>query len=745
MLDTQQILETIYRTLDFHSLFEEHDIEERPEYFLLNCPRCQKREAYISKTKPYYIACNRKNKCQYYSSIWAYVQNSKNLTQQETLFELARLAQYELSNQYSEQEVHQYQKRTDILEATMHFFQNALETDEAQHVRKYIEKRGYLQYYKKMELGYFPGYEKTVKYLKQQGYRQECIKILNFLQYRENYQIVFPYRAPSGSIISIWGRSLDENEKRKYLPFTETQKATFFNLHEALRYDRKTLVIVEGYFDSLLSTALERPVVALGGANFTKNHIDTITKYKVQNIIFALDNDDAGKKATELAIKNLLKNKANTYVVSIPKKYKDPDEFIINEGIDPFQQAIKQAISGAKYVIETMSETYDLTTPKSRRDYLNEVICFEGTINNPLDSQDVINHTVKALNISEEALQSTLQDHREKQANEKLEKDYHNLFREGQQLLREGKIKNLAEYLENTIKTIQADFYKTSTKPVLSFAKRLENFFQEEENRSEGLLGYRLNQFENIARNIDGLQAGFYIIAADTNIGKTALLTNLFLDTIYSNPEVSGLYFSLDDSYKVIATRLRGIMTRIPLNKIQNKIYGESNDIKQQTHKQLISLAQEQRLIIKDLSDVQHIDDLEIIVREKSSQPLFVCIDGLYNLQVGKSGGLREENIERANKLKELVDVYGIPIITTAEVRKRTKGDPPGIGDLMESAKFSYNANVVWTLYLKNEEEQENLETYLTLDFQKNKLSAFKGIQTLRFFRDQSRIEEVNK
>ena len=63
---------------------------------------------------------------------------------------------------------------------------------------------------------------------------------------------------------------------------------------------------------------------------------------------------------------------------------------------------------------------------------------------------------------------------------------------------------------------------------------------------------------------------------------------------------------------------------------------------------------------------------------------------------------IREMNIERANKLKTLVDTYHVPIICTAELRKKTKQEgkdkAPTIHDFMETGKFGYNANVAWLL-----------------------------------------------
>ena len=106
----------------------------------------------------------------------------------------------------------------------------------------------------------------------------------------------------------------------------------------------------------------------------------------------------------------------------------------------------------------------------------------------------------------------------------------------------------------------------------------------------------------------------------------------------------------------------------------------------------------------------------------------------------------RKENIERANRLKTLADTYKIPLVCTGELRKskdRREGNkPPIIDDLMETGKFAYNANLVWLLYSNTQEELKQDEPLLTLEYVKNKLSDFRGNQTLMFKRATGTMEE---
>lgn len=290
--------------------------------------------------------------------------------------------------------------------------------------------------------------------------------------------------------------------------------------------------------------------------------------------------------------------------------------------------------------------------------------------------------------------------------------------------------------------------------PTQSLGEYLKEKYETEKKRTlDQLLGYRTNGFLKIQRNLDGLQSGLYIIAAYTNRGKTAILTSLCLDVLISNPGITVIYISLDDSKRTIINRLLSIITGIDINKVQKEQKEEEDKDKlEEAYKDIIALADKKQLIIKDIDDIKHINDLEFEIREGANGPLVVLIDDVYNLETGTSySGLREENVDRAIRIKKLVEIYDIPIICTAELRKKATQESmdrkPSIHDLMETGKFGYKADVVWLLYPggKDEEFNTQLAPALTLDYAKNKLSDFTKTQQLVFAKAQGTITEDEK
>ena len=113
---------------------------------------------------------------------------------------------------------------------------------------------------------------------------------------------------------------------------------------------------------------------------------------------------------------------------------------------------------------------------------------------------------------------------------------------------------------------------KESELNIDTFDKELEEQFLIDDTRDPNeLLGFPLTKFKELAVHVDGLQPGFYLLGAESNVGKTAVLTNLCLDILDTNPDVTVLYFSVDDSRKGTSYRFISIMTQIRINETKRK------------------------------------------------------------------------------------------------------------------------------------------------------------------------------
>jgi len=93
----------IYPNIDIAFAFSELNPRKGSKNYSCECPSCGKKRAYISRSKTGVpkVACNREDSCGYFSYIWEYVQDRGNLSNHDTLKELARLANYDLDNNSS--------------------------------------------------------------------------------------------------------------------------------------------------------------------------------------------------------------------------------------------------------------------------------------------------------------------------------------------------------------------------------------------------------------------------------------------------------------------------------------------------------------------------------------------------------------------------------------------------------------------------------------------------------------------
>jgi len=286
-----------------------------------------------------------------------------------------------------------------------------------------------------------------------------------------------------------------------------------------------------------------------------------------------------------------------------------------------------------------------------------------------------------------------------------------------------------------------------------NFADELVAQFEFDNNRDPNkLLGLPLTKFKTLANNIDGIQPGFYFLGAESNVGKTALLTNLALDVLDTSSDATVLYFSLDDSRLYTTYRCLSILTGFHINSVRKPNVNHTDFQTLQAQRNVfLDYVKNERLIMKDLSEVYHMDHLmKFIEAYQNRENLVVFVDGLYNLEVdaGKNEGIRVQNIEKANKIKLITDKYGIPLIATGDLRKKLKGESkktkPTMHDLMETGRYAYNANVIWLLYANDPDTVNQPYQIIELEYAKNKLSDFKGIQSLDFIRSTGTIKEIN-
>lgn len=142
-------------------------------------------------------------------------------------------------------------------------------------------------------------------------------------------RLMFPIFDHQGNLVAFGGRALGE-EDAKYVNSAEgplySKSAVLYGLNwarDTIR-DRKAALLVEGYFDLLACHKVGcSNVVAVSGTALTEQHVKLL-KRSAETAVLCLDQDRAGRDASERAFQLLAREGFQVQVVSIEGK--DPDE-----------------------------------------------------------------------------------------------------------------------------------------------------------------------------------------------------------------------------------------------------------------------------------------------------------------------------------------------------------------------------------------------------------------------------------
>jgi DNA primase len=112
---------------------------------------------------------------------------------------------------------------------------------------------------------------------------------------------VIPIHNEHGELVAYSGRAIDEAEPKYRLPAGFRKSQVLFNLHRATQSLERTLILVEGFFDTFKThQAGHHNVAALMGSRLSYRQAELIGTYFDQ-VILMLDADEAGKAATAAA------------------------------------------------------------------------------------------------------------------------------------------------------------------------------------------------------------------------------------------------------------------------------------------------------------------------------------------------------------------------------------------------------------------------------------------------------------
>ncbi len=280
--------------------------------------------------------------------------------------------------------------------AAAYFHYLLTKTDHGEKARNYLKNRGYTEEtINKFGMGYSDIYRDDLyKYLKSKGYTDAQMSKSGLVEINEKNgptdkfwnRVMVPILDINGKVIAFGGRVLGDGLP-KYVNTQETavfeKSRNLFALNIAKRSKRRGIIVCEGYMDviAMHQAGFDNAVASLGTA-FTIGQATLLKRY-TDEVYLAYDSDDAGTKANLKAIDILREVGITTRIIDM-SPCKDPDEFILKNGVDAFEDRISNATTGIVFEIDVISKGYKLSDPEDKIKFIKDTALRMSKIDEPV-------------------------------------------------------------------------------------------------------------------------------------------------------------------------------------------------------------------------------------------------------------------------------------------------------------------------------------------------------------------------
>lgn len=307
------------------------------------------------------------------------------------------------------------------------FYREQLFADAGKHARDYLKRRGINdEMAENFELGYAPaGGSPLIKRLQSQKAPIRAIVQAGLASERDDGnardffydRLMFPIHDVQGRVIAFGGRILGDGEP-KYLNTRDTplfhKTQTVYGIDRAKEeiVKQRKAILVEGYTDVMMCHQFGvTNVVACLGTAITAEHVRHLRRV-ADEVYLLTDSDAAGAKASERSIAVLMAEEMPARVVRLPGGEKDPCDFLLAQGKDPFVAALAQTQDLFDYKFEMVRKSHDLSQPQGLKGAAEDLLALISVIPDNLLKNRYRYEIMKRLNIDERDLQYTVQPNR---------------------------------------------------------------------------------------------------------------------------------------------------------------------------------------------------------------------------------------------------------------------------------------------------------------------------------------------
>lgn len=157
-------------------------------------------------------------------------------------------------------------------------------------------------------------------------------------------KIIYPLHSPRGRFLGFDSRTPYRKDDDRYLLMEARWNPVWIGMPTAMQaiWDGADIIVVEGRFDVwaiLHAVTRGQAVLGSGPAHLSYKQTEFLRRWARGDVYMAYDNDDAGKKGTEDALKHLDLNKVSCAELRYGLNGDDPGAIWDRGGVDALREA----------------------------------------------------------------------------------------------------------------------------------------------------------------------------------------------------------------------------------------------------------------------------------------------------------------------------------------------------------------------------------------------------------------------
>jgi DNA primase len=316
--------------------------------------------------------------CGKYGDVLTFVQEHERVNFLEALELLARRAGISLEKMAAAPQNSQRAAMLDVMRWAAEQFQRCLLDDAvAESARVYLgERRLTGETVRRFGLGYAPpSGQWLTERASHAGISTELLERVGIIAARSEGsgyydrfrdRVMFPIRDARGHTVGFGGRILPTSAYASKAPkyynssdtplFTKSDQLYGIDQARAATNNVGYLAVVEGYTDVLMAHQLGvTQVVATMGTALNARHVQQLKRF-VGRVVLVFDADAGGDTGVDRALEVFVSQDVDLRVATLPAGL-DPCDLLVQQGAEPFRQALNKAVDVLDFKLNRVAET----------------------------------------------------------------------------------------------------------------------------------------------------------------------------------------------------------------------------------------------------------------------------------------------------------------------------------------------------------------------------------------------------